>query len=105
MTTPTGRPGTGIESHGSTVVGRTAGPRDRVAIVGARLMAAATRRAGGNATSLPGYVAQRLSHGLISRLATDLGGTVLVSGTNGKTSTAIWRGCWACSTAPRRGPH
>jgi UDP-N-acetylmuramyl tripeptide synthase len=90
MTPPTGRPGTGTESHGFAAVRRSPGLRDRGAIVGARLMAAATRRAGGNATSLPGYVAQRLSPGLISRLASDLGGTVLVSGTNGKTSTAFF---------------
>ena len=48
----------------------------------------ATRLAGRNATALPGIVADRISPGLVSRLAADLGGVCLVTGTNGKTSTS-----------------
>lgn len=62
--------------------------RDGVAVVAARLTVGATRLSGRNATALPGIVSERISPGLASRLAADLGGACLVTGTNGKTSTS-----------------
>jgi UDP-N-acetylmuramyl tripeptide synthase len=64
--------------------------RDAVAIAAARLAAAASRavRAGGG-TTLPGRIAASIAPGIIGRIAARLPrGVVLVSGTNGKTTTA-----------------
>ena len=63
-------------------------PRDGAAVLAARFAAFASRATGRNATALPGFVAERLSPGITARLAAELGGAVLVSGTNGKTSTS-----------------
>ncbi|HEX5939962.1 MAG TPA: MurT ligase domain-containing protein, partial [Dehalococcoidia bacterium] len=44
----------------------------------------------GGGTALPGLVAERIDPGLISNLAAQIGhGAVLISGTNGKTTTAL----------------
>jgi UDP-N-acetylmuramyl tripeptide synthase len=56
--------------------------------VGSRTAARLARTAGFSGTSLPGLVAERVSPGVGRRLATDLGPVTLVSGTNGKTTTA-----------------
>jgi UDP-N-acetylmuramyl tripeptide synthase len=63
--------------------------RDRLAVLAARLSAFVTRRAGYGGTSLPGLVARRVSPGVVGRLAAALGPITLVSGTNGKTTTAL----------------
>ena len=64
------------------------GPRRYAAVAAARLSRAAVRgigRRGGSA--LPGLVAESIDPGLLYSLVGDLGGgTVLVSGTNGKTT-------------------
>jgi lipid II isoglutaminyl synthase (glutamine-hydrolysing) len=64
--------------------------RDRVAAGLARGVATMARAVGaGGGSSLPGMVAERLSPGFIGRRAAQLpGGVVVVSGTNGKTTTA-----------------
>jgi UDP-N-acetylmuramyl tripeptide synthase len=64
--------------------------RDLVAVLAARLAASASRavRAGGG-TTLPGRLAMGLSPGIVGRLSARLRrGVVLVSGTNGKTTTS-----------------
>ncbi len=64
--------------------------RDLVAIAAGRLAATASRalRAGGG-TTVPGRIATAVAPGLISTLSARLArGVVLVSGTNGKTTTA-----------------
>ena len=67
-----------------------AGPRLLLALWAAR--AAATLSSGlgrGGATALPGLIAERLDPGFVSTLGRSLeGGAVLVTGTNGKTTTA-----------------
>ena len=70
--------------------GRATGARDRAAIALGRLAGAAARRLGrGGGTALPGLVATRLSPGLTARLAaTPEAGSIVVTGTNGKTTTA-----------------
>ncbi|MDR7421297.1 MAG: MurT ligase domain-containing protein [Armatimonadota bacterium] len=64
--------------------------RDAAAILAGRLAARASRALGaGGGTTVPGRVALALAPGLIGRLVARLpGGVVLVSGTNGKTTTA-----------------
>ena len=64
------------------------GPRRFAAVAAARLSRAAVRRIGRRGGSaLPGLVAATLDPGLLYALIGDLGGgTVLVSGTNGKTT-------------------
>jgi UDP-N-acetylmuramyl tripeptide synthase len=64
--------------------------RDTAAIIAARLSATASRllRLGGG-TTLPGRLATAIAPGFIGRLSSRLSrGVVLVSGTNGKTTTA-----------------
>lgn len=64
--------------------------RDAAAVLAARVAAAASRaaRAGGG-TTLPGRLAMAVAPGIIGRLTARLPrGVVLVSGTNGKTTTA-----------------
>ncbi len=63
-------------------------PRDAAGVLAARLAALGTRLTGRNATSIPGFVAELIAPGVTARLAARLGGVVLVSGTNGKTSTS-----------------
>ncbi len=63
-------------------------PGDGLAVLAARAAVFGTRRLGRNATSVPGVVAERLAPGVAGRLAADLEAICLVSGTNGKTSTA-----------------
>jgi lipid II isoglutaminyl synthase (glutamine-hydrolysing) len=62
--------------------------RDAAAAVAARLAVTASRLTGRAATSIPGVVAESVSPGVTARIAGDLGPVVLVTGTNGKTSTA-----------------
>ncbi|HEV3231397.1 MAG TPA: MurT ligase domain-containing protein [Candidatus Dormibacteraeota bacterium] len=65
-------------------------PRLNAAVAAGRLTAVAIRRLGrGGGTTLPGRVGQRVDRHLLDKLSARLGGgTVLVSGTNGKTTTA-----------------
>lgn len=64
--------------------------RDAAAILAGRLAARASRALGaGGGTTVPGRVALALAPGLVGRLTARLsGGVALVSGTNGKTTTA-----------------
>ncbi|MCY4638801.1 MAG: MurT ligase domain-containing protein [Chloroflexi bacterium] len=64
-------------------------PRERAAVLTGRLAGALARRAGrGGGTALPGLVAGALAPRLLEDRAAALGhGVVLVSGTNGKTTT------------------
>ena len=62
--------------------------RDASALLAARGLTWTVRRFGRGATSLPGLVAARLAPGIDARLAADLRSAALVTGTNGKTSTA-----------------
>jgi len=67
-----------------------AGVRTAAAVSAAKLAAALSRRLGlGGGTALPGLVAEAVAPGLAARLAAELGhGCLLVTGTNGKTTTA-----------------
>ena len=51
-------------------------------------LARVSRLRGGGATSLPGLVALRIDRGLIRKRSQELAGTIVVTGTNGKTTTA-----------------
>ncbi len=64
--------------------------RRTVAVAAAKLAAALSRRARrGGGTALPGLIAERVDPDIVPRLAGQLGvGSVLVTGTNGKTTTA-----------------
>ncbi len=62
--------------------------RDASALLAARGLTWTVRRFGHGATSLPGLAAGKLAPGIDARLASDLAGAALVTGTNGKTSTA-----------------
>lgn len=66
------------------------GPRTAAAVTAAKLAAVLSRRLGfGGGTALPGLVADAVAPGLAARLAARLGhGCVLITGTNGKTTTA-----------------
>ncbi|HXY72436.1 MAG TPA: MurT ligase domain-containing protein [Actinomycetota bacterium] len=68
----------------------TSSARDRVARGAARATGAILRRTGaGGGSALPGTVLERLSPGFVERRAAAFGdGVVIVSGTNGKTTTA-----------------
>jgi UDP-N-acetylmuramyl tripeptide synthase len=72
---------------GASLEARSA--RDPIAAAAARLTARASRATGAGAgTTLPGRVAERLSPGFLERRTAGLrDGVVLVSGTNGKTTT------------------
>src|SRR5688572_23848988 len=60
-----------------------------LAVVGSRLAAAASRTLGRGGTALPGLVAERIAPDLLSHLAAQLPrGSVVVTGTNGKTTTS-----------------
>lgn len=84
MTNPSEAP----HARGRAAVRDSWRPRDTVAILGARATARAVRLVGRGGTSLPGMVAELLAPGVLSRLARRLDAIALVSGTNGKTSTA-----------------
>jgi lipid II isoglutaminyl synthase (glutamine-hydrolysing) len=63
--------------------------RTAVAVVGGKLLAKASRRFGRGGTALPGLIVERIEPRLLSRVAQDLEhGSILVTGTNGKTTTA-----------------
>jgi lipid II isoglutaminyl synthase (glutamine-hydrolysing) len=63
-------------------------PVDPVVAAGARLAGAAIRASGrGQATTLPGLLAERCAPGIAARRAVRLDRVVLVTGTNGKTTT------------------
>jgi len=64
--------------------------RTAAAVSTAKLAAALSRRLGlGGGTALPGLVAEAVAPGLAAHLAAELGqGCLLVTGTNGKTTTA-----------------
>ncbi|TAK23311.1 MAG: DUF1727 domain-containing protein [Chloroflexota bacterium] len=64
--------------------------RDALAVAAARAAAAAIRATGrGGGTTVPGRVALALSPGIIRHLSSRLAkGTIVVTGTNGKTTTA-----------------
>ena len=70
------------------VARRSPSVRDASALLAARGLTWTVRRFGRGATSLPGLAATRLAPGIDARLASDLAGAALVTGTNGKTSTA-----------------
>ena len=65
-------------------------PRRTVAIVAAKTTAELSRRLRfGGGTALPGLIAERFDPGIVPTLASRLGqGSVLVTGTNGKTTTS-----------------
>ncbi len=80
-----------------------AGPRLLLALwvaKGAAALSSGLRR--GGATALPGLVAERLDPGFVSTLGRSLeGGAVLITGTNGKTTTArLLAGMLAASGHP-----
>jgi UDP-N-acetylmuramyl tripeptide synthase len=62
--------------------------RDSAAVLAGRVAAVASRLTGRNGAAIPGLVAERISPGIAARLAADMAAICLVSGTNGKTSTA-----------------
>ena len=66
------------------------GLRTRAALLAGRVAAEASQRLGrGGGTALPGLVATRIAPGLTAQLAQRAGaGSVVVTGTNGKTTTA-----------------
>ena len=72
------------DSYNETVIQRTA------AVAAAKATAAVSRRFRlGGGTALPGLVAERIDPDVIRDLAAELGqGSVIVTGTNGKTTTA-----------------
>ncbi len=62
--------------------------RLRVAIAAGRVAGAVSRLIGRGGTAVPGLVAERIDPGLVEELAARLpGGVVVVTGTNGKTTT------------------
>jgi UDP-N-acetylmuramyl tripeptide synthase len=67
---------------------RSTRARDAAALLAARGLSWTVRRFGRGATSLPGLAAAKLAPGIDARLAANLRGAALVTGTNGKTSTA-----------------
>jgi UDP-N-acetylmuramyl tripeptide synthase len=79
-------------SSRAVVVARWGRPplRAIVAVAAGKALGVASRRLGrGGGTALPGAVAQRIEPRLASRLARQLGrGRAMVTGTNGKTTTA-----------------
>ena len=62
--------------------------RARAALLAGKLAQRASRRLGRGGTALPGLVAERIDDRLVERLAAQLAAAVLVTGTNGKTTTA-----------------
>ena len=62
--------------------------RTRAAVLAGKLAQRASRRIGRGGTALPGLVAERIDAGLVAQLAAQLDAAVLVTGTNGKTTTS-----------------
>ena len=63
--------------------------RRRAAVLAAQATVAALRRLGRGGTALPGLIAERLDPAIVASLAGELAhGSALVTGTNGKTTTA-----------------
>ncbi len=69
---------------------RICGVRRTAAIIAAKTVAGLSRRLRfGGGTALPGLIAERIDPGIVAGLARRLGqGSVIVTGTNGKTTTA-----------------
>jgi len=63
-------------------------PRTRAAVLAGKLARRASRRTGRGGTALPGLVAERIDSELVEQLAGQLDTAVLITGTNGKTTTA-----------------
>lgn len=57
-------------------------------ILAGRLAGAASRLTGRGATSLPGVVAEKIDPQIAAKLSRDLAGIIVVTGTNGKTTTS-----------------
>jgi UDP-N-acetylmuramyl tripeptide synthase len=67
--------------------------RNRSARAAARLSASLSRKfGGGGATALPGLVGLKMDPGLVRKGADRLAGTIVVTGTNGKTTTSRFIG-------------
>ena len=62
--------------------------RDGLAVAAARAVSVLSHQAGHAGTALPGLTAERIAPGVAARIADDLGPVVLISGTNGKTTTS-----------------
>lgn len=65
-------------------------PRLTLALAASRLAAQASALGGRGGTSLPGVVGLRVDPRLIERLAAQLPASIMVAGTNGKTTTTAW---------------
>lgn len=89
-----GANGSPILERGAALSSRRTGQRSSLraglAVVGGRTAGALSRRLGlGGGTGIAGVVAQRLYPGIVNRLSTQLAhGSILVTGTNGKTTTS-----------------
>ena len=71
---------------------------DPVVAAGARLVGAAIRASGrGQGATLPGLLAERCAPGIAARRAARLDRVVLVTGTNGKTTTSLLAAALAAS--------
>ncbi len=62
--------------------------RTRAAVLAGKLARAAARQSGRGGTALPGLVAERLDPGVVATLGRQLDRVILITGTNGKTTTA-----------------
>ena len=84
------RVGNTREPHGGAEwAARVQRARIGTAIAGARLAGLASRALGRGGTALPGLIAERIAPQLLSHLAAQLPrGAVVVTGTNGKTTTS-----------------
>jgi lipid II isoglutaminyl synthase (glutamine-hydrolysing) len=79
-----------MTARAETVRRHRVSPRTMVAVLAGKAVGTATRSLGrGGGTALPGLVATRVQPRLVEQLASQLaGGTTVVSGTNGKTTTS-----------------
>ena len=59
-----------------------------LAVLAGKVAQGAARRTGRGGTALPGLVAERIEPNFISKFTKQLGDVALISGTNGKTTTA-----------------
>lgn len=66
--------------------------RTGLAVSAARVAGALSRLRGGGATSLPGVVGLKIQPRLIEQLRRNLAGSIVVTGTNGKTTTSRFVG-------------
>ncbi len=78
--------------------------RTAVAIIAAKIARRLSRWQGGGATALPGVIGLKVQPQLVAKLAGELAGTVVVTGTNGKTTTSRFLGS-AWHAAGRRYVH